>query len=170
MNNFKTQSKKISSLEEEEIKEEKKKMEKRKFNFIPFETINYSKFDEMRKLLDDYFFQLYKSVKLNTKIEGETFKKTFFSSLENLLIQITLIKDQKLKTGKIDDVYKWFTRKWNFYLNTSKIDRKTKKTHFEKYPLPEQYKKNDNTDLYDLNNENNQHRTKIDGLESLKFK
>jgi len=179
MKNFKYEIKQFSSNSiiidvndnEDELKEkeEKKRLQQRKFNFTPFEAINYSKFDEMRKYLDEYFTQLYKSVRDNSKIESEVFKKPFFSSLENLLIQICLLKDQKLKVNKIDDVYKWFNKKWKFHLNTKNIDRKTKKTHFEKYHLTENYKKNDYKEVNE-NNAESHHRTKIDEIESLKFK
>jgi hypothetical protein len=161
----------INNIYEDEIKEdeEKKKNAKRKFNFIPFDSINYFKFDEMRKQLDDYLMDLYKSIRDNSKIEGETFKKTFFNSLENLLIQISLLKDQKLRVTKIDDVYKWYNKKWKFYLDTNNIDKRTKKTIFEKYPLPETYKK---TAHWDVNNINeNKNRTKIDDIDMpLRFK
>lgn len=153
---------------EEDKPKENKKTEERKFNFTPFEATNYSKFDEMRKELDNHFSQVYASVKDNLKIEGEAFKKPFFNSLENLLIQICLVKDQKLKVNKINDVYKWFNKRWKFHLNISKIDKRTKSTTYEKYPLPETYKQKEKTDI--SNNTISQNRTKIEGMESLRFK
>lgn len=161
----------INEINEEEMLQEKKRQENRKFIYTPFEAINYSKFDEMRIHLDEYFTLLFKSVKDNLKFEGESFKKTFFNSLENLLIQICLIKDQNLKVTKIDDVYKWYNKKWKFHLNISKIDKKTTKMHYEKYPLPDTYKKThvvtekDKEDNQDMNN-----RTKIDCNETLRYK
>mgnify|MGYP000872793903 CR=1 FL=1 len=110
--------------------EEEKKIEKRKFNFIPFEIINFSKFDEMRKQLDEYFVEIYESLVEEKLIEGEGFKKSFFTSLENLLVQICLIKDEKIKVQKIDDVYKWYKNKMKLYSNISgKSERKIKKVN-----------------------------------------
>lgn len=124
----------------------------KKFNFKAFECINYSKFDEMRRQLDNFYIELTNSIKEgNTKIENENVKKGFFNSLESLLIEISQIKDEKLRITKIDDVFKWFKRKVSSFQNI-KIDFKTSKSKFQKYPVSESYKKSDNHEAINIQN------------------
>ena len=78
-----------NNKEEEKFNPEKK-LERRKFNFAPFETINYSKFDEMRKQLDDYFLEIYECAKDDKKIEGEGFKKMTVILLEKTNVNMNL--------------------------------------------------------------------------------
>ena len=114
---------------------------KRKFLFKPFECVNYSKFDEMVKTLDNYYLELNKFLTEIIKIDKDSYKKTLFNSLENLLIEIYFSKDEKFKITKIDDVYKWFKRKMLFFQNFKEINKMTAKINFEKYPILESYKK-----------------------------
>jgi hypothetical protein len=139
--------KSLNNEDKENIIQEKK-IEKRKFNFAPFETINYSKFDEMKKHLDNYFIELYEFLTENKEIEGEGFKKSFFSSLENLLVQICLIKDQKIKVQKIDDVYKWYKNKIKLLNNiTYNPDKKNKNINFEQLKNQNQVEKKENNNI-----------------------
>jgi len=138
----------LINKEDKENLIKEKKIEKRKFNFTPFETINYSKFDEMRKHLDNYFIEFYEFLTENKQIEGEGFKKSFFKSLENLLVQICLIKDQKIKVQKIDDIYKWYKNKIKLLNNiSSNPDKKNK--NFEQ--LQNQAEKKE---IININNDN----------------
>jgi len=116
----------------------------KKFIFNSFECINYSKFDEMRKKFDSFNLELINSIKNSIKIDNENVKKGFFTSLENLLVEISLIKDEKLRIIKIDEVFKWFKRKISSFQNI-KLDFKSK-SEFEKYPLLENYKKSETYD------------------------
>lgn len=113
-----------------------------KFHFNPFECINYSKFDEMRKKLDNFNLELINSIKENNKIENENVKKGFFTSLHSLLIEISLIKDEKMRIIKIEEVFKWFKKKISSFQNV-KINFKSSNRLFEKYSVPESYKKSD---------------------------
>jgi len=112
----------------------------RKFEFTPFECINYSKFDEMRKKLDFFYNEISNSLTDKTIIDNENVKKGFFKSLEVLLVEISLIKDEKLRITKIDEVFNWFKKKVSLSQKV-KIDFKSSKKKFEKYVVPKNYKK-----------------------------
>jgi len=127
------------------IQDNDKKEEKKRFEFIPFECINYSKFDEMKRKLESFYSELHKSTTDNIKIENENVKKSVFSSLEKLLTEITLIKEEKLKILKIDEVFKWFKRKLSSF-HDIKIDFKAARKHIEKFSVPDSYKKPDNNE------------------------
>lgn len=120
--------------------------DKKRFIFTPFECINYSKFDEMRKKLEHFYNELPKPSKEKTKNENEILKKGFFNSLEMILIEISLIKDEKVKITKIDEVFKWFKKKLSSFQKI-KMDFKTSQCHFEKYLVLDNYKKSETNDL-----------------------
>ncbi len=112
----------------------------KKFIFNPFECINFSKFDEMRKKLENFYIEITDSIKDNNKIDNENINKGFYNSLEKLLTEISLIKDEKLRIAKIDEVYKWFKKKVSSFQKI-KVDFKASKSHFEKYPVLDIYKR-----------------------------
>lgn len=139
--------------------------ERRKIINKNFESINNQKFKEMKDLLDNYHIELDKGIRENSKIENENFKKHFFSSLENLLNQVAMIKNDKTKSERIDDVFIWFNKRIQFFKDLNTINARTSKNIYEKYPEVDTNKKSNYYEAgeYPLFFES-KHRTEDDGL------
>jgi len=120
--------------------------EKRKTINQHFDTIVNPKFSYMRESLDFYHLEIEKGLRENIKIENENFKKHFFSSLENLLTQVSLIKNEKNRNDRIDDILVWYNKRIQFFKDVN-----TKKSSYyeaKEYPLFFESK----------------HRTEVEGL------
>jgi len=130
-----------------------------------YESISNPKFAEMKDLLDNYHLEVEKGIRENLKIENENFKKHFFSSLENLLIQVALIKNDKTKTERIDEIFVWFNKRIQFFRDLGSINARTSKSIYEKYPEVDKINKSNYYEAgqYPLFFES-KHRTEDDGL------
>jgi hypothetical protein len=85
------------------------------------------KLDEFKKDQKDYISQ----DKFPKDIE---FRTTFFNSLDSLLKQVDIMKDEDLKSQKIKIVYKWYQSKMKFHNETQSITRRTAKYEYENFP------------------------------------
>jgi len=139
--------------------------ERRKIINKNYETINNPKFNEMKDLLDNYHLEVDKGIRENLKIENENFKKHFFSSLENLMNQVAMIKNDITKTERIDDIFIWFNKRIQFFKDLNSINARTSKNIYEKYPDVDLNKKSKYYEAgeYPLFFES-KHRTEDEGL------
>jgi hypothetical protein len=121
--------------------------------------------NEMKYRLETYKAELEESIKLNKKLEHESFKKNFFASLENLVQQVVYIKEKKLRDEKIDSIYKWYESKSSFFKSLNPIDVRTDKNYYENFPSIDKLTKSDyyEAQKYPLNFER-EHRTEEGGL------
>jgi hypothetical protein len=122
-------------------------------------------FSEMKFRLGIYKTEQLKAVTENLPIMNETFKKNFYTSLENLLIQISLIKDPKLRDSKIETVHKWFKVKLTFFNDLNTITARTDRNVYENHPDVGNHVKSDFylAENYPRNFER-EHRTEDEGL------
>ncbi len=139
--------------------------ERRKIINRNYESINNPKFSEMKDLLENYHLEVEKGIRENIKVQNENFKKHFFSSLENLLIQSSMIKNEKTKFERIDDIYVWFNKRSQFFHDLNTINARTSKGIYEKYPDVDVTKKSNYYEAgeYPLFFES-KHRTQDDAL------
>lgn len=124
----------MSNPDEEIIQKRENIMEKRKIINRFYDTIDNKLFEEMKKSLDQYHIEMEEGIRENKKVENENFKKHFFGSLENLLNQIALIKEEGKIDQRINDVYKWFKKRKAFFQDISSITSRTSKNLYEKFP------------------------------------
>jgi hypothetical protein len=120
---------------------------------------------EMMSDLEKYKSDLTEWVMHGKHFENENFKKTFFTSLENLLNQVIFIRDIKLKDEKIENIYKWYKTKWKYFYDLNEITKKTKKYDYENPTSPSDYKKSNYYEAgnYPLNYEKD-NRTEETGI------
>lgn len=126
---------------------------------------NNPMFNEMKYRLNIYKEEQIKSIKENKRIENDNFKKNFYTSLENLLNQISNLRDKKLKASKIEVVFKWFKVKMTFFNDLNTITKRTDKNVYENYPNLDTNVKSDYYEAgnYPTNFERD-HRTEDEGL------
>ncbi len=136
-----------------------------KNNQESIQSDNIALFNEMIEKLDKYKSDQIKAIHNNTQVENDNFKKNFFTSLENLLNQIAQLKDKKLKTNKIETVYKWFNFKMTFFNDLNTITKRTDKNVYENYSYIDT---NVKSDYYEAGNYprffERDHRTEDEGL------
>jgi hypothetical protein len=96
---------------------------------------------EMKSRLDVYKAEVNEFINTKKPIESEYFKKNFYSALENLMNQVSFVKDKKLKEQKIENIYKWFKVKLKYFNDLNSITARTDKYYFENHPDIEEYKK-----------------------------
>jgi len=139
--------------------------EKRKTINQHFDTIVNPKFSYMRESLDFYHLEIEKGLRENIKIENENFKKHFFSSLENLLTQVSLIKNEKNRNDRIDDILVWYNKRIQFFKDVNTIKERTSKNIWENVPEVDKIKKSSYYEAkeYPLFFES-KHRTEVEGL------
>lgn len=122
-------------------------------------------FNEMKIRLDTYKNEQIKSINENIQIAHENFKKNFFTSLESLVNQISLLKDKKIRDNKVETVYKWFKLKMTFFHDISTIDTRTAKNVYEFPPSID----SDKSNYYEAGNFptafERDHRTEDAGIE-----
>jgi hypothetical protein len=106
-------------------------------------TFDNHMFSEMMLDLEKYKAEVAELVLHGKRIEDEKFKKSFFTSLESLLNQITFHRDIKLKEQKLENIYKWYKTKLNYFHDLNDITKKTKKFHYENHPNLDDYKQSD---------------------------
>lgn len=114
-----------------------------------YETVTDSKFLEMKEMLDNYHIEIERGIKENYKIENENFKKHFFSSLENLLIQVVSIKNDQIRNERIKDIFLWCNKRIQFFKDVNSITARTSKSAYEKYP---EIDKNKKSNYYEAGN------------------
>ncbi len=146
--------------------EKKDFKEKRKTINPYFDEVTNPKFLEMRKLLESYNIEIERGIRENKKIENENFKKHFFGSLENLMNQVVMIKNEKTKSQRIDDIFNWHVKRIQFFRDVNTIKERTSKNNYEIYPEIDNKNIKRNTyeaGEYPLFFESN-NRTQIDGM------
>jgi hypothetical protein len=152
---------------EEEIKIQKREsiLEKRRIINKFYKHIDNKSFLEMKRTLDEYYLELEEGIRENKKVENENFKKHFFSSLEDLLNNVALIKEESKIDQRIEDVFKWFKKRKAFFQNISTITARTSNNTYEKFPDFDPSKKSNYYEAgeYPLFFES-KHRTEDDGL------
>jgi len=146
-------------IEKKDIKEKKKIMNSQ------YEDITNPKFLEMKGLLEKYNIEIEKGIRENKKIENENFKKHFFSSLENLLNQVSMIKNDQTKAQRIDDIFNWHNKRIQFFKDINSIKERTSKNIYERYPDIDKNKKSNYYEAgeYPLFFES-KNRTELDGM------
>ena len=140
-------------------------MDKRKIINQFYNKINNRNFQIMKESLDSYHQEIELGIRENKQIENENFKKHFYSSLENLLNQVSIIKDTRKLESRIEDVFKWFNKRGTFFQRISSITRRTSKNLDEKFPEVDNAIKSNYYEAgeYPLFFESN-HRTEDEGL------
>jgi hypothetical protein len=123
------------------------KQKSKKLIYPPFECINFSKFDEMHRNFESFYKELDNNLEENIndtevvkKLENKVALKAFYVTLEKLLKEIFLIKEDILRIRKIDDIYRWYKNKVSNF-KTEKIVIKNSKNQSEKFPVSNNYKK-----------------------------
>lgn len=109
-------------------------LEKRKVINNFYAKVENKNFREMKTNLDEYHLEIEEGIRDNKKVENENFKKHFYGSLENLLNQVALIKENGKMEKRINDVYRWFTKRKAFFKNISTIKSRTSKNLYENFP------------------------------------
>ena len=147
--------------EKPEIVEERKQMINKIYKFI-----SDPKFIEMKEKLDNYHNELRMGIKNNNnQIKNKNFKKKFFYSLKSLLNTVLILKDEQVKTKKIEEIFIWFNERQKIFEEITNIKKRTSKNEYEIIPDIEKIPKNDYYEAgkYPLFFESN-HRTLEEGM------
>ncbi len=99
----------------------------------------------MKKRLDDYRKEFMENIWDETAIEFRTFKENFFKSLQVVLYQLILLKDNTVRDNKIITIYNWYKNRMDFFYKLNDIKEKTTSSgeapdpFFEKFVKSEMY-------------------------------
>ena len=92
------------------------------------------KYIEMKEQLKLYHKEIRDSILNNNIIIHEHFKTNFYKALESLVCQAEIIKDDNLKSSKIEIIYNWYFQKMKFFDDLNPIQKKTQKGQYEILP------------------------------------
>lgn len=93
----------------------------------------YAKMDHFREI---------KSNKLEDEVETDYMNEPIYKSLSNLTLQISKVEDKYLKSIQIERLYEWYSDKLRKLNSIRKINKKTKKSHWEKIYVKTDLKSN----------------------------
>jgi len=131
----------LGEPERKAIKVESTKYLLRRIGFLKNSDSN-DLFNEMKATCDEYNEQVRDQIYNNDKIQYSNFKSNFFKNLENLLHQITLIKDKKIKLEKTKRTYEFYKNKRNWFDKIKEIRSKTHKLNYQREIDPNKIPKN----------------------------
>ena len=92
------------------------------------------KYIEIKEAIKIYHTELSESIMNGKKLDNEKFQMTFFRSLENLIQQLDLIKDEPEKSSKIIKIYAWYMQRFSFFNDLNPINKRSAKIYFETIP------------------------------------
>lgn len=107
----------------------------RRIEFLPNLDKN-NLFEEMKKSLEDYNTEVKNQIYDNIEIQYSSFKANFYKNLENLLYQISFIKDKKIKLSRTKKTYDWYRIKTFRFKKICDIRAKTHKLNYQKEQDP----------------------------------
>ncbi len=125
------------------------KEKKTKKNINEKEKSVKEKYIEMKEQIKLYRKNLNENLMNGTKTASDTFNSIFFKSLENLIIQVDMYKDDVEKSNKVSVVYNWYIQKTKFFHDMNNINRFSAKQYFETIPDISLIKK---SDIYEARN------------------
>jgi len=125
------------------------KEKKTKKNINEKEKSVKEKYIEMKEQIKLYRKNLNENLMNGTKTASDTFNSIFFKSLENLIIQVDMYKDDVEKSNKVSVVYNWYIQKTKFLHDMNNINRFSAKQYFETIPDISLIKK---SDIYEARN------------------
>ena len=82
------------------------------------------KLEEMWFNLLNYREEINENIKNKKKIKYEDFKKSLFTQLEQLIIELLYIDNPKTKKEKVLEIYNWYKDKTNTFYSLSNIQEK----------------------------------------------
>ena len=140
---------KVAETDTLQLKTTVSKEKKTKKNINEKDKSVKEKYIEMKEQIKLYRKNLNENLMNGTKTASDTFNSIFFKSLENLIIQVDMYKDDVEKSNKVSVVYNWYIQKTKFFHDMNNINRFSAKQYFETIPDISLIKK---SDIYEARN------------------
>ena len=83
------------------------------------------KLEEMWNDLINYKNEINEQITNKLSIKYNEFKNTLYSNLEHLIFELSYIDNPQTKKEKIDEIYKWYQDKLNYFYSLSNIQEHT---------------------------------------------
>ena len=146
------------------IKEENDKIDKitypSQLNFLMKNNNDY-KIDELVSNFIKFKKEEQDMINNNKPIPHYKFRKTIFKQIELLLCQIGEINDKQKRKEHIEDIYRWYKNKMNFYFTLCRMNKKTYLDEDEKKYINDKIINNKDSQKEDDIDKDDKHRTYI---------
>jgi len=98
---------------------------------------------EMEETIEAYRKEVLDEVYEETPIFHLNFKKNFISALQNLVYQLSFIKDKRLKYEETEKVYVWYREKMSAFDKLKNVDTRTSQLSHQRFPRVDHIVKDD---------------------------